>query len=353
MTELTSRLTDAFGPRADIADTLAETAKIARETLQKGEAFELLGLVRLHLTAEGLSGAVRDHKAVRADPMPGLLPKAMVKSDKETVVLLATEYADKRAEDIKAALIADKRRVEICEGLQGVMNAVKKYGADVLLIDTNFDMANELRQWVKTAPDRSKISVINFYTESQDPDDVRSFHICEDEILCEPFKLDEIDPLIESELERVQLEGKYFAHQVTFQFPTQDVYQQQAADYLESLVAHSGLDEPSQMGLVVAFREAVDNASRHGNKSDPNAVITVAYVLDREKVTVTIEDEGDGFDTSHYLETRISGNAIEVARARHAEGRQGGLGIMLMLKSVDKMEYNREGNAIKITKFLK
>lgn len=313
---------------------------------------DLLGLVRLHLTADGLSGRSRDQSALTAEPLPGLLPGSSVGSKSDIVIILAVEKTDRFSEAMAKRLTGNGRRAYVAEGLTGLMDAVKRFGADVVIMDSDVEMGDEIRLWLKTAPERSLISLITIYTQQEDPDQVRTFHICEDELLIEPYEMDSLSNLIAGEITRISMERKYFRHEVSYQFPTQAVYQQQAADFMEKLLSHSGLDETAQMGLVVAFREAVDNASRHGNQSRPAAIISVAYVVDREKVTVTIEDEGPGFDTSMYLETRISGNAVEVARSRHAEGRQGGLGIMLMLKSVDKMEYNREGNVIKLTRYL-
>ena len=45
--------------------------------------------------------------------------------------------------------------------------------------------------------------------------------------------------------------------------------------------------------------------------------------------------------------------ARAAARERHEQGRPGGLGIMLMLRCVDRIEYNDIGNQITLTKMLK
>ena len=76
------------------------------------------------------------------------------------------------------------------------------------------------------------------------------------------------------------------------------------------------------------------------------------YLVDQSKVTVTVEDEGEGFDTELYLTRGVEGDAVAVARERHQAGRVGGLGIMLMLKCVDNLEYNYAGNLVKLTKNL-
>ena len=67
-----------------------------------------------------------------------------------------------------------------------------------------------------------------------------------------------------------------------------------------------------------------------------------------------MSDEGEGFDTEVYLSRGVSGNPVDAARERNADsGGHGGLGIMLMLRCVDKLEYNYAGNKISLTRFIR
>ncbi|MGE3852865.1 MAG: hypothetical protein AB7K09_14070 [Planctomycetota bacterium] len=43
---------------------------------------------------------------------------------------------------------------------------------------------------------------------------------------------------------------------------------------------------------------------------------------------------------------------MEKARKRHQEGKLGGLGIMLILKCTDRIEYNESGNQLTEYKYL-
>jgi anti-sigma regulatory factor (Ser/Thr protein kinase) len=356
MTELVERVSAGLVGKAAPEAVLDRASREVRTALQQGEAVDILGLVRVRLTAKGLQGGEYGPAALSAEPMPGLLPEktAPETADKsDIVVIIAADQRDMFNEVLAKRLTAPGRSAHVAEGITGVRDAVKEFGADVVIIDSDLEMAEEVRQWLKAAPERSLISLIAIYRQEDSPDKVNGFRVCENECLTEPYEMQALEDIITEEIRRIRMERKYFQHEVSFQFPTQAVYQQQAADFMEKLAAHSGLDEEGQTGLVVAFREAVDNAARHGNHSEKTALVTIAYVLDREKVTVTIEDEGPGFDTSRYIETRVSGDAVAVARQRHAEGRQGGLGIMLMLKSVDRIEYNQKGNVLKLTKLLK
>lgn len=350
MEELASRVAATIGESAPPRLVLDQAAQEAAVALRAGEAVDLFGLVRVRLTEPGLAGKDKGAAAIAAEPLEQLLTEPQMG---DVVIVLAVEKIDRFSEVFAKRLTAPKRLALVAEGLEGVAETVKKHGVDVVIMDSDLEMGDEIRQWLKTDPDRSLISLIVVYHREESPEDLAGFHICEDEFLVEPYEMGELEKLISSELTRIKVERKYFCHEVSFQFPTQVVYQQQAADFMEKLVAHSGLSEEAQMGVVVAFREAIDNASRHGNRGREDAFIGVAYVLDQDKVTVTVEDEGPGFKTTAYLSERATDSAVEAARKRHLEGGQGGLGIMLMMKSIDKLEYNSEGNMLKLTKHLR
>ncbi|MHC4778895.1 MAG: ATP-binding protein [Planctomycetota bacterium] len=64
----------------------------------------------------------------------------------------------------------------------------------------------------------------------------------------------------------------------------------------------------------------------------------------------SVEDEGLGFDYKGALEKGRKGDAISAARERYLAGGMGGLGIMLMVRCVDLVEYNDKGNQVILTK---
>ena len=79
----------------------------------------------------------------------------------------------------------------------------------------------------------------------------------------------------------------------------------------------------------------------------------VRYLLDSKNITSIVTDQGKGFDWRPYLDRGKGGDALGAARERHVEGKLGGLGIMLMMKCADKLEYNEVGNQVKLTKRIK
>jgi len=116
------------------------------------------------------------------------------------------------------------------------------------------------------------------------------------------------------------------------------------------LLQKSCLSAEEQQYFQMALHEALGNAWRHGSKRDPAATISVRLIRDAHRVTCRVADQGPGFDFRKALESGRRGDAIRAARERYESGGMGGLGIMLIVKCVDLVEFNDKGNEITITK---
>jgi serine/threonine-protein kinase RsbW len=90
----------------------------------------------------------------------------------------------------------------------------------------------------------------------------------------------------------------------------------------------------------LALEEAVVNAIRHGNKLDPEKKIFVSYLVEDARITISVEDEGPGFD----LDSVPDPTAEENLEADH------GRGILLMRVYMDEVVYNEKGNRVTLTK---
>jgi len=267
-------------------------------------------------------------------------------------VLLAVTKIDPFSKIMAKKLTHAGRKVYVSAELPAFRKAVEEYNPDVVVLDGVAEFGPELRLWLKGRQQQQLTSLVVFYPEEADPQSREGFRVLEDSHVIEPYDIEELSGVIDAEIERLRAERKYFLHTVKFQAQSQVAYVQEAGVFLENLAKNSGLEEDDYLALVNAAREALDNGARHGNKSDPSKIVAVEYVLDPEKVTITVRDEGPGFDTSSHLGDGIDGDAVAVARKRHQEGKVGGLGIMLMLRCVDRLEYNTKGNEVKLTKKL-
>ena len=103
------------------------------------------------------------------------------------------------------------------------------------------------------------------------------------------------------------------------------------------------VEESIQFDIRLAIEEAVRNAIEHGNPPNKGLSVVVSYCVDKDKIEVTVEDQGEGFDFKKVPDPRTEDNIMK----------GGGRGVFLIHKLMDKVTYNKKGNIITITKFFK
>ncbi|MCX7935697.1 MAG: ATP-binding protein, partial [Planctomycetota bacterium] len=242
-------------------------------------------------------------------------------------------------------------KVVMIDGRDQALRAMREGKIDIAILDSLLPDARAICADLKTTRQNGIGSVIFIYA-SREESSGTAFRVCEDEFVLEPFEVREIIALAQSEYERCRAESILFVQEANLEMMTREEAMSAANATLERLIGDSGLPRDSADGLLYAVREAIDNARRHGNLSQPQKLVQIQYVLDKEKVTITVGDEGKGFDIEAVLKRARAVTPIEQARSRHATGGYGGLGISLMLRCCDKVEYLPPGNIVKLTKYL-
>ena len=102
----------------------------------------------------------------------------------------------------------------------------------------------------------------------------------------------------------------------------------------------AGYTEGVCFAIRLALEEALSNAIKHGNCCDPAKKVKVCAEVDKRRASVSIADEGEGFNPADVPDPTADEN-IE---------KPSGRGIMLMRAYMDEVVYNRRGNEVRITK---
>jgi serine/threonine-protein kinase RsbW len=103
------------------------------------------------------------------------------------------------------------------------------------------------------------------------------------------------------------------------------------------------VEEQLYMSMHIALSEAVTNAIEHGNKSDPGAQVYISASNDPDFYSMTIENEGEGFDFSNVPDPTEPGNLEK----------EHGRGIFLMKALADHVHYTKNGKSVKLVFFRK
>lgn len=105
-------------------------------------------------------------------------------------------------------------------------------------------------------------------------------------------------------------------------------------------VAGHGYGEACRFAIRLALEEGLNNAIRHGNRSDPSKRVEVIYEITPREASITIVDQGAGFDPQAVPDPRADENLEKPT----------GRGIMLMMAYMDEVEYSPKGNRVRMVK---
>ena len=127
------------------------------------------------------------------------------------------------------------------------------------------------------------------------------------------------------------------------EIPSKVMYIKKVSHEILGHLQHFNIDKSIQFDVRLAVEEAVRNSIEHGHFHDEELPIAILYTVDKEKIKIRIEDKGEGFDIEKIPDPRTKDNIM----------RGGGRGVFLIHKLMDKVEYNKKGNKVTITKFFK
>lgn len=268
----------------------------------------------------------------------------------EARVLLGISASDSLSKLLARGLSGQQGHVVTVENVSQLRERISEGDHfDIAILDETLPQYKEICLALKTEQSGVLTSIIKV---SSDISVGGSLCVCADEVIKEPFDLQELFALAQSEYGRTQLESILFVQEVALNFNSSQAGVDEAMAMLERLVGACGLEDVDGGKFIQAVSEGVDNAFGHGNNGEPFKVIKLLYVLDREKITVVIEDEGKGFDFKRRLDMIKNFTPLEQARMISFDENRGGLGINIMLKCCDAVEYTSPGNIVRLTKYI-
>jgi serine/threonine-protein kinase RsbW len=107
--------------------------------------------------------------------------------------------------------------------------------------------------------------------------------------------------------------------------------------FLTEVLAKSEIDDVESHKLVLAVDEICANLIIHANHCDASRKLNVSVdVIPHKKIIFSIRDQGNAFDFSQYKEPSLD----QIVSSR----RKGGLGLILVRRIMDNIEFTTEKN---------
>ncbi|MBV6647090.1 MAG: ATP-binding protein [Cyclobacteriaceae bacterium] len=108
-------------------------------------------------------------------------------------------------------------------------------------------------------------------------------------------------------------------------------------EFLSEVLEQHSFPELESHKLILAVDEVCANLIIHANNCNPKEHLELHVdFIPNSKISFTIRDRGIGFDINQYNEPSIG----EIVSAK----RKGGLGLMLVKRIMDKIEFSTENN---------
>jgi len=102
------------------------------------------------------------------------------------------------------------------------------------------------------------------------------------------------------------------------------------------------IDHDVYGNLLIAALEAANNAITHGNKLNEKKHVEIVFEIDEQKILLTVQDEGPGFDYNNIPDPTSPENVENMS----------GRGVFLMSKLSDEIEFENNGSLVRMTFFL-
>jgi serine/threonine-protein kinase RsbW len=107
-----------------------------------------------------------------------------------------------------------------------------------------------------------------------------------------------------------------------------------------------GLDDDDQNNVGMAVRECMVNAVVHGNRYSSNKPVHFEIETSRESLTITVGDEGEGFDFRSLPDPLAPENLL----------RQSGRGLLIVRAFMDEVDVHERpggGTEVRMVKHLR
>ncbi len=115
----------------------------------------------------------------------------------------------------------------------------------------------------------------------------------------------------------------------------------QVVGEIAALLKARHIDEPDIFDIRLCMEEALINAVKYGNKFDKALEIEVDFSIADDKISISVEDKGTGFDHSRLPDPTEEENLLTGS----------GRGVFLIRHLMNELRFNKKGNRLTMVKY--
>lgn len=107
-------------------------------------------------------------------------------------------------------------------------------------------------------------------------------------------------------------------------------------EQIVALMQKCGYSDRDIFAMRLSLEEGITNAIRHGNKFAAEKTVAIRCTIDRQRMVVVVQDQGDGFEPE----------AVPDPTAEEFIERPSGRGLLLMRAYLSHCEYSNGGRCL-------
>jgi serine/threonine-protein kinase RsbW len=132
----------------------------------------------------------------------------------------------------------------------------------------------------------------------------------------------------------------FLEERIEFRMPSEIWRLDGVLEFLNERMLKLGIVRSEDSEVLIALDEAIVNAIKHGNKSDPRKAVHIVAELNSNGARFTIADEGPGFVRENVPDPTDPCRLLEPS----------GRGLLLIHHIMDEVSFNESGNRLEMFK---
>lgn len=333
-----------------------------RRHLRAGNAVEIDDLCSIAVSNQALLREDESGGLAAYAPGPGSLEVTPVGSFKKDLAHLhpTSIYYLGQGNDIFAQMLGEHfgRKGWELSTSDDTPTMLRRLDSDppvAVVLESKIPGWEDLIREVKCNPLTNGVPVVGIFKPGERESAALRLHVEPDDIIIEPFNIKEFIQTAGVELAARVATPQEDIFELTLALPGHLAERKRARELVEEVLYRNSLPEDFVHRASWALHEALDNAVRYGHCGIECCTIQVRLILDPRRLLLAVRDSGKGYDHSSVLaNAREAGNAQRdftpsvgaVLPENNAVG-----GLARILRDVDRIEFNRNGNEIVITKY--
>jgi len=248
--------------------------------------------------------------------------------------------------------------IHVRNGMEA-LSRLDRYPPVACVFEYSAEGWRELVRELKCDPKTNWVPTVGIFPEVVQEEPVDTLTVQADEIIYEPFDFSDFIRTAGMELAERVAGPDHTTIELNLNLPGSARDRREARLVIEEMLYRSRLPESFCSAAGGALHEALENALIHGHRNTDCCTITTRMILDRKRLVLAVRDTGNGFDhatalaaargrASRARTTDPLRKAADLLTRRGTDAKEGGLARILEL--VDRVEFNKAGNEVVLTK---